>query len=357
MKILIIGTGNVGTAMAADLTLKGHEIIMLKTTNKSNNMHYKKIKENNIIVFKDVNQKELDVKINKITDNYDEAFNEQPQIVILCLQTNYHETIIKNITKYLNRSQILLLEPGYLSTAYVLKHCSEQNLPVIVEAESSPLDCRIFENGKVSILFKNIRNPIGVYPKKKSEETLNVLKELKYNFVLTQSVIEAALHNPNLIVHTVGAIMSIPRIEYSKGDYWMYKEVFTPSIWNLVERLDEEKMQVLKGLNLKEVKYVEACRFRNSENQDVDAKEIFFDYALNSSPKGPNVSNSRYIMEDVPQGLVLLESLGEILNIKTPICTSLIELAGASLKTNFRNEGRTIKKLEMENLKKIIEDK
>ena len=58
--------------------------------------------------------------------------------------------------------------------------------------------------------------------------------------------------------------------------------------------------------------------------QNVDAKEIFFDYALNSSPKGPNISNSRYIIEDVPQGLVLLESLGQLLNIKTPICTSLI---------------------------------
>lgn len=357
MNILIIGTGNVGTAMAADLSLKGHKITMLKTTNKSNNIHYKKIKENNSIVFKDINQKELEVKINKITDNYDEAFKEQPQIVILCLQTNYHEDIIKKIAKYLNKSHILLLEPGYLSTAYVLKYCNEQNLPVIVEAESSPLDCRIFENGKVGILFKNVRNPIGVYPKKEAEETLNILKELKYNFILTESVIEAALHNPNLIVHTIGAIMSIPRIEYSNGEYWMYKEVFTPSVWNLVENLDKEKMQVLKKLNLKEVKYVEACRFRNSENLNVDAKEIFFDYALNSSPKGPNISNSRYIIEDVPQGLVLLESLGQLLNIKTPICTSLIELAGACLKMNFRQDGRTIEKLGIENLKKIIEDK
>ena len=357
MNILIIGTGNVGTAMAADLTLKGHKITMLKTTNKSNNMHYKEIEKNNSIIFKDINKKEVEVKINKITDDCDEAFKEPPQIIILCIQTNYHEEILKKIVKYLNESQILILEPGYLSTAYILKYCDKRNLPVIVEAESSPLDCRIFDNGKVNVLFKNVRNPIGVYPKKKAEETLNILKQLKYNFILLESVIEAALHNPNLIVHTIGAIMSIPRIEYSKGEYWMYKEVFTPSIWNLVEKLDIEKMQILKKLKLKEMKYVEACKFRNSEDLNVDAKEIFFNYALNSSPKGPSVSNSRYITEDVSQGLVLLESLGLILQVPTPICTSLIELAGACLMSDFRNKGRTVEKLGIENLKEIIEDK
>ena len=57
-------------------------------------------------------------------------------------------------------------------------------------------------------------------------------------------MIEAALHNPNIIVHTVGAIFSIPRIEYTTGEYWMYKEVFTPSIWSIVESLDKEKMEL-----------------------------------------------------------------------------------------------------------------
>lgn len=241
MKILIIGTGNVGTALAADLSLKGNDVVVLKTSKYSNAEHYNKIKEDKAIVLRELNGEENIAKITNITDNYETAFSNKPEIIIICSQTNYHEEIIANISKYLNKSQIIILEPGYLSTAYFLKHCDKEKMPVIVEAESSPIDCRIYDSGKVGVLFKNVRNPIGIYPKSKKNEVFKILEKLNLKFTLADSVIESALHNPNLIVHTIGAIMSIPRIEYTNGEYWMYKEVFTKSVWNMVEKLDGRK--------------------------------------------------------------------------------------------------------------------
>ena len=69
--------------------------------------------------------------------------------------------------------------------------------------------------------------------------------------------------------------MSIPRIEYIEGDYWMYREVFTASVWNLVKRFDNEKMNVLQALGLEPMPYEKACRYRNSEASSVNAKEAF----------------------------------------------------------------------------------
>lgn len=220
---------------------------------------------------------------------------------------------------FLHDGQTVIFEPGYLSTCYLKKYCDKDI--VSIEAESSPIDCRTISNGTCQVLFKNVLNPFGDYPLNKINIAKRVLENLGFPFRLTSNVVEAALHNPNLIVHTVGAIFSIPRIEYTKGDYWMYKEVFTPHVWNVCEALDEEKMNVLAAAGVKKrQKYVEACQERNFINDEREPLEAFFDYAFNSSPKGPDVPNSRYITEDVSQGLVLLESLGQVLDIGTPTC-------------------------------------
>lgn len=281
----------------------------------------------------------------------------ESEIVIIYIQSNYHEELIKRIKPYLRDGQILLLNPGYLSTAYVLKHCSDIDL-TICEAQSSFVDCRISEPGTVRIGFRNPRNPLGIYPANRLKESQNILNQLGFPFVYLPSVIEAALHNPNLIVHTVGAIMSIARIEKTKGDYCMYHEVFTPSVWRILEALDKEKMDVMEELGCERLSYVEACKYRNTLDDTRDAKDVFFWYAdMPTRAKGPIVVDSRYISEDVPQGLVLLETLGLKFKVETPICTSLINMASASLDRDLRLEGRTIEGLGEDVLEYIIQDK
>lgn len=353
MNITIIGVGNAGSTIAADLSLKGHNITLLKTSNKLHSEHFKYVEKNNYIVLDELGR-EKKATILCVTTDFEKAITKETELIIVYVQTNYHEDIIKKMAPLLHDGQMVLFEPGYLSTSYLLKYTNKKIISI--EAESSPIDCRIVRPGHCTVLFKNVRNPIGIYPKSETERAFKKLEELDYNFTLTESVIEAAIHNPNLIVHTIGAIMSVPRIEYSKGEYWMYKEVFTSKVWNLVEDLDSEKMSVLSALGLKPIKYVDACKNRNFLNDDIDAKDAFFDYANNHSPKGPSVPDSRYITEDVPQGLCLLESLGKILGIEMKTTTALIDIASALLKRDFRSEGRTVDKLGIETVQRIIDD-
>lgn len=342
MDILIIGVGNCGIAYAADLTLKGHKVTLLKTSNSIHKDTYINITKNNKLYLNENNQKR-EVTIHKITHDFSDAFKENFDIIIITVQTNYHEKIICKLKEYISKDDIILLEPGYYSTAFFYKHGIENC--IIAEAESSPIDCRVDKYGNIDVLFRNVRNPIGIYPQSKLSRAQKILDQLEFKFVYLESIIEAALHNPNLIVHTVGAIMSIPRIEYTQGEYWMYKEVFTDSVWNIVESLDNEKNQILANLGFSKLSYLDASRFRNSVDLTIDSKESFLDYAFNHSPKGPFEPNSRYITEDVSQGLVLMESLGKALNLPTPTCTGLIQIASVALSTDFRLEGRTLEKL------------
>ncbi|HPJ03016.1 MAG TPA: NAD/NADP octopine/nopaline dehydrogenase family protein [Candidatus Limiplasma sp.] len=352
MKITIVGTGNGGTTVAADLSLKGHHVTLLKTSDQLHNENFNYLRKTRQVEFEDTDRTRT-AKLAQVTTDFAEAI-PGAELIIVYIWTNFHKAIIDRMLPYIQDGQCFLLEPGYLSTCYFMQ-ATDKDITVI-EAESSPIDCRIDKPGKVRALFRNVMNPFGVYPKAKREKAKQVLDALGYPYMLTDSVIEAALHNPNLIVHTIGAIFSIPRIEYTNGQYWMYKEVFTPHIWNIVRSLDTEKMDVLERLGSKRLPYVEACKLRNSEDQKGNAKAAFFHYAKHSSPKGPHQPDSRYITEDVPEGLVMLESLGQTLDIPTPTCSGLINVASAAMEIDFRKNGRTVERLGYANIQKILQD-
>lgn len=355
MNICVIGVGNAGTTIGADLSLKGHRVTLLKTSNALHNENFRYLQNNGSADIEGLDGLTRTAHFHKVTRDLSEALTPDTELVIIFVQTNCHESVISLIEPYLHDDEMVMFQPGYCSTAYLLK-LSDKKL-ISIEAESSPIDCRLTAPGKCRELFRNVRNPIGIYPGNRAKETFDKLASLGYNFTLLDSVVEAGLHNPNLIVHTVGAIMSIPRIEYVSGKgYNMYKEVFTPSVWNLVLSLDAEKMAVLSALGLSAISYVDACRYRNSENLEADATEIFFDYAKNHAPDGPGVPDSRYVTEDVSQGLCLLESLGEKLNVPTPTCSSLINIASACLNRDFRREGRNLSSLGDKNLSNILYD-
>jgi len=214
--------------------------------------------------------------------------------------------------------------------------------------------------GQFRVGFRNVRNPIGIYPSARKAEAIQKLDQMQERFVYLDSVVEAAIHNPNLVVHTVGSVMSIPHIETMGNEFCMYHEAYTrdnTATWKILEALDREKMNVLEKLGFSRLSYVDACKYRNSLDEKKEAKEVFLDYAaMETRAKGPTKVDSRYISEDVPQGLVMLEALGSSLEVATPIATSLIEIASAALGRDLRAEGRTPEGLGTENIKMILQD-
>lgn len=354
MNVAVVGSGNGGCAIAADLSGRGHEVTLIKTSHSIHDDNFNYLLENDGRIETWEQGETTVARIAHVTRDISAV--SEAEVVIVYLQTNFHEQAIERLVPHLHDGQAVLVNPGYLSTAYFLKHGVSEGV-ILVEAESSFIDCRISEPGKIRAGFRNVRNPLGVYPSHRRDDAQKVLDQLGFPFTYLDSVVEAALHNPNLIVHTVGAIMSIPRIEKTNGEYCMYHEVWTPSVWNILEQLDDEKMNVLEQLGLPRLPYVEACKFRNSLDEDRDGKEVFFWYAaMPTRAKGPLVVDSRYISEDVPQGLVMLEALGSRLGVSTPVCSALINIATAALGRDMREEGRTLEKLGIENIDLILDD-
>lgn len=351
MKIAVIGAGNTGTALAASLSLRAHEVTLIKTSQALHEDSFSYLSANGgRVTLEEADTQALAV-IPRVTRDLADAV--AAEVVLVCTRTDSHEDVLRRLAPHLSAGQILLLIPGYLSTAYALRYCRPDI--VIAEAQSAFLDCRIVAPGRVRIGFRNVRNPVGVYPACRTAEAAEQLDRLGFPLTYLRSVVEAALHNPNMIVHPVGALMSLPRVEKTGGDYCMYHEVFTPSVWRMLEALDREKCGVLAALGLPPVSYADACKYRNTLEESADGRAVFFDYAaMPTRANGPSGPEDRYLTEDVPQGLVLLESLAARAGVPTPVCTALIGLSSVALCRDLRREGRTVARLGEAYVRKIL---
>ena len=347
MRVAVIGAGNSGCAQSIKLMQNGHQVNLIKTSHSLHDDNFEYLLKTGEISCLDTTDgnREFTLRPSIITRDLEKGL-EDAEVVMVLTQSLQHRDLAKKVGPLLQKGQIVFIIPGNMGSTQFAKHSAGKHI-IYVEGESTPYDARIIAPGKVEILFKNARNAVS-FLNKEDEKYLPVITSLfgthKY---LRTNIIETTMHNPNMIVHTVGSIMSASRIEYAKGQFWMYKEAFSPSVWNLIEKLDEEKKQVIRAYGGEHViSYLDACKWRNEEDLSVDSLEVFKNYAATGGPKGPEDLNTRYIYEDVPMELCMLERLSGYKNIPTPIASALITIASALKNTDYRAQGYSIEDIK-----------
>lgn len=351
MKVAIIGAGNAGYSHSCKLTEAGHSVRLVKTSNAMHNESFSIIsKAGGIHAIDRTNgDKRSFFPLEMITRDMEEAVRDADTIFVMT-QTLQHEEIAMRLCQFLHGGQMVIILPGYLGSIYFKRACKGRDI-LLAEGESMPFDARINDQGTIEILFKNVRNALAFLPSSRSAEGIERARLLfdTYRY-LRNNVVGSALHNPNLVVHTIGSIMSASRIEQAQGEFWMYREAFSDSVWNIVTDLDREKNDILELFGCERLNYLDACKFRNEEDISLDGLKVFRSYAANGGPKGPASLDTRFIYEDVPMGLCLLSSLGKHLGIKTPVCDALITIASSLRKTDYRKIGRTLERLGLSDM-------
>lgn len=356
MKITIVGSGNGGCAFSAVLARKGYDVAILKLGHNVHNDNFKILQKRKKIKLSGIEGEGV-FPLSEVTTDVQRAL-DGADVVFIYYVTNYHPIVAEKIAPYLHEKQLVILGPGYLGSLIferALRSIGKTKVPLFAELETLPFSSRITQPGEVMISSRNVHHPFATFPSSRSTEVMEKLTQLIGICFKRNNIIEVALHNPNLVIHTLGVLLNISRVENSKKDFAMYKDGFTPSMWNLVEKLDGEKMDVLGKLNLPRISYFDAFRFRTFEDTSIDAHEGFMHYA-DEAPAGPFSIDNRYVTEDVPMGLGLLHSLGDFLNVDTPICNSLMNIATALIPSrNFWQESRTIQSVWDGSLKELLE--
>lgn len=343
-KITVVGTGNVGLIHGAYLSKMGHEVSFLKTSNQNSDFYNKLVQEKEYKLV-DYNNEEHCVSFKSISKNSQNEI-ENADIVLIATTTLQHEDVAKLISPHLKDGVVIAIMPSYASRMHFEKHI-KSNVK-FVEFETSVYNGRIVDSEFVNVSFENCRVAASFtnFSSSDKEEFLDDFFKIDLE---RNSSLEIALHNPNMIVHTIGMVLSSARIEYSKGEFWLYKEAFTESVINVIKKFDLEKNAILNALGFESLTYFDAAKWRNEEDLSKDSLEVFRSFSEDAS-KGPSTLRHRYLLEDVPMGLVLFEELGRILGINTPIATSIINLSEALLNENFRDNTNLFTEEELRNI-------
>jgi opine dehydrogenase len=368
--VAILGGGNGGHAAAADLSLTGFKVNFFELPQFAE--PFERVLRTKEVRIEGVSRDGV-ARLNLATTNIHQAV-EEAEIILVITPAFGHRTMAETCAPHVQDGQTIVVIPGSggsLEFAKIFKEKKVKKEITFAETCTLPYGARLKGPGHVSVLIYAVTLPTGVFPSKKTKEVIPKLKRLYPVIAPAKDVLEAAINNPNPIVHPAATLLSATRIEHSKGEFYLYAEGMTPSVARTFESLNEERLRICKTMgyklyhwdNLEFKNYnlgetEEECRHRIL-NTSMDAAFGKDGIYAGIKMKGPENLKDRFVTEDVPYGMVLFSTLGDLLGIPTPTHDAVIQLASVINRTNYWKTGRGmselgLSKFDKKGLKKFL---
>lgn len=339
MNVTVIGAGNSGLAMAAHLSKEGNNVTLW---NRSRSSISNLIKTHIINCEGVVSGK---IKIDLVTDDIKEAL-KNPDIILITTPANSHKELAELIANNINKSTMIVLNPGRTFGALEFKKTYEKYNrkceQLIAETQTIIYTCRKTSEDSVNIIAFKDSVLISTIDSKLNSKVVELLPEclIKY-FVPAKSMIQTSIGNVGMILHCAPLLLNTGWTESKTNIYKYYYDGITETIGRLIERIDFERVEVSKALGLR----VESTKEWLMRIYHVKGNSLYECIQNNDAYKtidAPSSLNHRYIFEDIPCGLVPLESIGLKLGLDMSYTTLIIDLACKLLNLDFRKNGRNM---------------
>ena len=260
-------------------------------------------------------------------------------IVMIVVPAIAHREIAEKCAPYLVDGQIIFIHPGATGGALEFKKVlHEQKCEksiTLAEAESLLYACRSRKPGHTSIFGIKNELMVAALP---ATENVRVLEHLNAAFpqmYAGTNVLETSLSNANAMMHPAPTLLNTSLIE-SGSDWLYYWDGITPSVGAFVEALDEERLAVASAFGLKIPGILEWYKIHYG------AQGVTLSDAVK---QGQKTLHTRYLLEDIPTGLVPMARLGNLAEVEVDRMDTVIKLSEYLTGKDLTTAGRTLENL------------
>ena len=334
-KVTIIGGGHQGLAMAAHLSLNGVECYLWNRTAQN----IRDVLENGEIFCQGIVSGIAHV--HHVSTDIRECLQK---LIMITTPSSAHNDLAKMLAPYVDDTYTIVLNPGRTFGARefskVLKEHGCTSLPIVAETQTIIYTCRRNDRNTVSIYALKEGVQIATVDAGKTQQVIDDLPEcIRGYFTAVSSDALTSLGNVGMVLHCTPVLMNVGWIESKKVEFKYYYEGISPSIAKVLEKIDAERVAVAKSMGV-EIETLMECLIRTYHTHGSNLFECLQNNSFYKDIDAPLTIYHRYIEEDVPNGLVPLESAGKKYGVPTPTTSLIIDLANTVMQKDYRESGR-----------------
>jgi opine dehydrogenase len=343
-RVAVIGAGNVGCALAADLTLRGAQV---RLYNRSAERLEQIRKAGGVTVTGAV---EGFAPIAHLTTDMGEAVRDADVVAVTLPTPPHHVAALIEAT---TKDQLLWLDPGHSGGALYLAAQARQRKagarPLICQLSTASHGSRMTGPATVGV-FALTAASLAAFPSSDLEEChARVDALLPGQFGTTPSVLELDLQNVNAVMHPAQMVCNASWIEATGGDFFIYREGTGPATAGVIEAVDSERVALADRLGVPTLSLIDACARAGYTTTNGAASGRVYEALQAGDPisrvKAPGILDHRYLHEDVGWGLVQWMHLAETAKVAVPTMAAVTTLAGVLNSVDYLTTGLTLERM------------
>jgi opine dehydrogenase len=274
------------------------------------------------------------------------------RVVLVAVPASGHADVARAAAPFLRDGQTVLLLPGRTGGALEFRRTLRQARcrarVVLGEANTFPFAARCVGPADAVIFGAKTELLAAALPATSTPELLAACRPFLPMLRAARSVLHTGLANLGAILHPVITLWNARRIAAGEP-FDFYTEGVTPRVAAALEAADAERLRVARAFGVPTCSLTEWVAAAYGHRGDTVLAAVGGNPAY-VGIKAPTTLDHRYLLEDVPTGLIPLLELGKAAGLHLPTLGGLVDLARAVLGAEPWQHPRTLEALGLDGL-------